>query len=56
MNWFMAGAMNRHPLAPLPLYRVPNYTFPDDKDWWKVVPKQVKHIHYYNQVVYTRRD
>eukprot|EP00980_Cylindrotheca_fusiformis_P015647 scaffold4501_cov118-Cylindrotheca_fusiformis.AAC.7 len=56
LDWFMAPAMHgTHPRVQQSLDEIPEDKFSgdqsDDSSWWKVIPSQVKHIHYYNQIV-----
>ena len=45
MDWFMAGWMAGDFLH----WQLPDSRFKES--WWKVIPTQVKHIHYYNQLI-----
>jgi len=47
LDWFMAGFMQGRSAE---WGKYPKDSF-FDKSWWKVIPEQVKHIHYYNQIV-----
>lgn len=50
MDWFQASWITGGGATqPTLLSDVPDDLFPET--WWKKIPEQVKHIHYYNQIV-----
>jgi hypothetical protein len=56
LDWFMAPAMHgTSSRVRLSVDEMPDNKFAGnhtlDGSWWKVIPSQVKHIHYYNQIV-----
>eukprot|EP00980_Cylindrotheca_fusiformis_P019780 scaffold6929_cov99-Cylindrotheca_fusiformis.AAC.7 len=56
LDWFMAPAFHgANARIQKSLDELPDDMFSgdhsDDSSWWKVIPSQVKHIHYYNQIV-----
>lgn len=56
LDWFMAPALHGTDSRVRQLVdEMPDNKFDGnhslDTSWWKVIPSQVKHIHYYNQIV-----
>lgn len=56
LDWFMAPAISgTDSRAREDVDEMPDDMFSGDhtldSSWWKVIPSQVKHIHYYNQLV-----
>eukprot|EP00526_Cylindrotheca_closterium_P015021 CAMPEP_0113626390 /NCGR_PEP_ID=MMETSP0017_2-20120614/13646_1 /TAXON_ID=2856 /ORGANISM="Cylindrotheca closterium" /LENGTH=257 /DNA_ID=CAMNT_0000536565 /DNA_START=386 /DNA_END=1159 /DNA_ORIENTATION=+ /assembly_acc=CAM_ASM_000147 len=56
MDWLMAGAMHGESLVRRDsVEKIDSSRFTDeqffDTSWWQIIPSQVKHIHYYNQLV-----
>ncbi|CAJ1947460.1 unnamed protein product [Cylindrotheca closterium] len=50
MDWLLASSVSGKSIITRPdLDQVADDVF--DSSWWKVIPSQVKHIHYYNQIV-----
>lgn len=50
MDWLQAGwRVCGSGIIPTPLSDMPDDMFPET--WWKKIPEQVKHIHFYNQAV-----